>query len=101
MLEDLCVETVTSRADCSASGLDGTWYYLQASGGGRAQQAMTWSPRAGSTADVVLDVFFALRAYAGAPPSLEISAYQTLSAKTYTAHHRLGLSERVMRDAAR
>jgi hypothetical protein len=92
MITEVCVETVAQRADCRNSGLDGVWYLLQAPDGERS--AVAWSPRPGTSADSVIDMFTALRAYVGSQDALRVPALQTLYRETYATYSALGLLER-------
>ena len=89
MITRVCNQVVRQRTSCVHTGNDGVWYLVQAPGS--AGSAVTWSPRPGTEAHSVIDMFTALRAYVAAPVPLRHAALQTLYREAYAAHAALGL----------
>lgn len=93
MIERICATTVGSRLTCVHTGRDGKWYSLRSVTSRGQSSAITWSPKPQTTADSVLDVFSALRAYATAPAPVRLPALNTAYSETYAAYQVLGLFE--------
>ena len=94
MLQRICNAVVATHSQCHHYGRDGTYYLMQVSTDGQDQRtALTWSPKPGTDSDLVVTMFLALRAYVGAPPDLQLSAYNTFYTEAYEAYNALGLFE--------
>jgi hypothetical protein len=90
MVEAICNAVITTRSQCQRRGTDGTYYLMQASADGQdRREALAWSPKPGTDADLVVTMFVALRAYVVAPPDLRRIAYQTVYEDVYQAYSAL------------
>lgn len=86
----VCNASLASRSQCTHLGHDGTYYLLEApTPTGTNTTALTWSPRQGTHADLVVSMFVALRAYVAAPEHVRLAALNTAHTEVYQAYAAL------------